>query len=92
MGVTGDRPNRSDVSIDRFGRRDAGGQPIVAAIHLPLNLGSTSETVGAKMLRCLKEKFTGFEGGKKKESRDFTTLRFPQVVGASKLVKQLAGR
>ncbi|KJF16159.1 5-methylcytosine-specific restriction enzyme subunit McrC [Acidithrix ferrooxidans] len=50
MGVTGDRPNRSEVSVDRFGRHDSGDQSMVAAAHLALNLALPTESVGAKML------------------------------------------
>ncbi len=50
MGVTGERPNRSEVSIDRFGRHDADDQPMVAAAHLAFNLALPTETVGTKQL------------------------------------------
>ncbi len=50
MGVTGERPNRSEVSIDRFGRHDAEDQPMVAAAHLAFNLALPTEHAGAKQL------------------------------------------
>ena len=50
MGVTGERPNRSEVSIDRFGRHDANDEPMVAAAHLAFNLALPSEAAGAKLL------------------------------------------
>jgi 5-methylcytosine-specific restriction enzyme subunit McrC len=34
MGVTGERPGRGEVSIDRFGRHDADDRSMVAAAHL----------------------------------------------------------
>ena len=50
MGVTGERPNRGEISIDRFGRHDANDQPMVAAAQLALNLALPTETTGAKQL------------------------------------------
>jgi len=50
MGVTGERPNRGEVSIDRFGRHDADDQPMVAAAHLAFNLALPTEGAGAKQL------------------------------------------
>lgn len=50
MGVTGERPNRGEVSIDRFGRHDADDQPMVAAAHLAFNLALPTEAAGAKQL------------------------------------------
>jgi len=50
MGVTGERPNRGEMSIDRFGRHDADDQPMVAAAHLAFNLALPTETTGAKYL------------------------------------------
>jgi 5-methylcytosine-specific restriction enzyme subunit McrC len=50
MGVTGERPGRSEVSIDRFGRHDADDQPMVAAAHLAFNLALPTEAAGAKHL------------------------------------------
>lgn len=50
MGVTGERPNRGEVSIDRFGRHDADDQPMVAAAHLAFNLALPTEAAGSKQL------------------------------------------
>lgn len=50
MGVTGERPGRSEVSIDRFGRHDADDQPMVSAAHLAFNLALPTEAAGAKHL------------------------------------------
>lgn len=50
MGVTGERPSRGEVSIDRFGRHDADDQPMVAAAHLAFNLALPTEVAGAKHL------------------------------------------
>lgn len=50
MGVTGERPNRGEVSIDRFGRHDADDQPMVATAHLAFDLALPTETEGARQL------------------------------------------
>ncbi len=50
IGVTGERPNRGEISIDRFGRHDADDQPMVAAAHLAFNLALPTEAAGAKHL------------------------------------------
>jgi len=50
MGVTGERPSRGEVSIDRFGRHDAEDQPMVTAAHLAFNLALPTEAAGAKHL------------------------------------------
>ncbi len=50
MGVTGERPHRGEVSINRFGRHDLDDQPMVAAAHLAFNLALPTETAGAKQL------------------------------------------
>ena len=50
MGVTGERPHRGEVSINRFGRHDLDDQPMVAAAHLALNLALPTEDAGAKQL------------------------------------------
>ena len=50
MGVTGERPGRGEVSIDRFGRHDADDQPMVSAAHLAFNLALPTEDAGAKHL------------------------------------------
>lgn len=50
MGVTGERPWRGEVSLDRFGRHDAADQPMVAAAHLAFNLALPTEAAGTKLL------------------------------------------
>jgi len=50
MGVTGERPGRGEVSIDRFGRHDADDRSMVAAAHLAFNLALPTEVAGAKHL------------------------------------------
>lgn len=50
MGVTGERPSRGEVSIDRFGRHDADDQPMVAAAQLAFNLALPTEDLGTKQL------------------------------------------
>jgi 5-methylcytosine-specific restriction enzyme subunit McrC len=50
MGVTGERPNRGEVSIDHFGRLDADDQPMVTAAHLAFNLALPTEATGTKHL------------------------------------------
>jgi len=50
MGVTGEKPCRSDVAVDRFGRDDLADQQMVAAAHLAFNLALPSEAAGTKNL------------------------------------------
>jgi len=50
MGVIGERPGRSEVSVNRFGRHDAADQPMVAAAHLAFNLALPTEAAGVKHL------------------------------------------
>ncbi|WP_324010872.1 5-methylcytosine-specific restriction endonuclease system specificity protein McrC [Aeromonas hydrophila] len=50
MGVIGERPNRSEVSMDRFGRLDADDKPMLAAAHLAFNIALPTEATGAKQL------------------------------------------
>ena len=50
MGVSGERPSRGEVSINRFGRQDADDQSMVAAAHLAFNLALPTEAAGAKHL------------------------------------------
>ena len=50
MGVTGERPGRDEVSIDRFGRHDVDDQPMIAAAQLAFNLALPTEAAGAKHL------------------------------------------
>ena len=46
MGVTGERPGRGEVSVDRFGRHDGVDQPMVAAAHLAFDLALPTEAEG----------------------------------------------
>lgn len=50
MGVTGERPCRAEVAIDRFGKHDSVDQPMVAAAHLAFDLALPTETPGMKYL------------------------------------------
>lgn len=50
MGVIGECPSRSEISIDRFGRHDAKDQPMIAAAHLAFNLALPTEILGEKLL------------------------------------------
>jgi len=50
MGVTGERPGRSEVSVDRFGRHDADDQRMISAAHLAFNLALPTEAAGSKHL------------------------------------------
>ena len=50
MGVTGERPGRSEVSVDCFGRHDLDDRPMVAAAHLAFNLALPTEAAGVKHL------------------------------------------
>ena len=50
MGITGERPSRGEVTIDRFGRHDVDDRPMVAAAHLAFNLALPTEAAGAKHL------------------------------------------
>ena len=50
MGVTGERPGRGEVSIDRFGMCDVDDRPMVATAHLAFNLALPTEAAGTKHL------------------------------------------
>ena len=50
MGVTNEKPSRSEVSADRFGRHDIEDQQMVAAAHLAFNIALPTEATGAKLL------------------------------------------
>lgn len=49
-GVTGEKPGRGEVSINRFGRHDTEDQKMVHAAHLAFNLGLPTESAGTKLL------------------------------------------
>jgi 5-methylcytosine-specific restriction enzyme subunit McrC len=50
LGVTGERPGRTEVSIDRFGRHDMADRQMVSAAHLAFNLALPTEASGTKHL------------------------------------------
>lgn len=50
MGVTGERPGRSEVSVDRFGRHDSDDRQMVSAAHLAFNLVLPTEAAGTNHL------------------------------------------
>lgn len=50
MGVTGEKPGRGEVSVNRFGRHDAEDHKMVHAAHLAFNLGLPTESAGTKLL------------------------------------------
>ncbi len=50
IGVTGEKPSRSEISADRFGRHDADEQLMVAAAHLAFDLALPTEMPGSKLL------------------------------------------
>lgn len=58
MGVTGEKPGRSEVSLYRFGRHDAHDQPMVAAAHLAFNLALPTEAAGTKQLSLPEKEIT----------------------------------
>ena len=50
LGVTGECPDRGEVSIDRPGRHDADDQPMIAAADLAFNLALPTEISGTRQL------------------------------------------
>ena len=50
MGITGERPSRSEVSVDRFGRHESDNQQMVFVAHLAFNLGLQTEAAGTNHL------------------------------------------
>jgi len=50
MGVTGEKPNRTEISLDRFSRHDFNDQQMVAAAQLAFNLALPAEAEGSKNL------------------------------------------
>ena len=50
IGVTGEKPGRGEVSVNRFGRHDVEDQKMVHAAHLAFNLGLPTESAGTKLL------------------------------------------
>ena len=50
MGVIGECPRHSEVTVDRFGRHDIDDRPMVAAAHLAFNLAIPTELSGKRHL------------------------------------------
>lgn len=50
IGVTGEKPSRSELSADRVGRHDADDQLMLEAAHLAFDLSLPTETAGNKYL------------------------------------------
>jgi 5-methylcytosine-specific restriction enzyme subunit McrC len=50
QGVSGDPPSRAEMSVDRFGRNDAGDRFMVAAAQLALDLTLPTESLGSTVL------------------------------------------
>ena len=50
IGITGEKPERGEVSINRFGSHDVEDQKMVHAAHLAFNLGLPTESAGTKLL------------------------------------------
>jgi len=50
LGVTGEKPSRSEVSADRLGCHDADDQRMTAAAHLAFDLSLPTEAKGSKLL------------------------------------------
>ena len=50
LGVTGEKPGRGKVSVNRFGRHDAADQKMVHAAYLAFNLALPTESAGTKLL------------------------------------------
>ena len=50
IGVVGEKPSRSEVSADRFGRHDIDDQQMVAAAHLAFDLALPTEEAGIQSL------------------------------------------
>jgi 5-methylcytosine-specific restriction enzyme subunit McrC len=50
MGVNGKRPGRGEVSIDRFGRKDADDRQVVSAAQLAFSIALPTEAAGARHL------------------------------------------
>ena len=50
MGVNGEKPGRTEMSVDRFGRHDADDMKMVAAAELAFNLALPTEVAGVRHL------------------------------------------
>lgn len=49
-GVTGEKPSRAELSVDRFGHHDADDQHMVAAAQIAFDLALPTEASGSKLL------------------------------------------
>jgi len=58
LGVTGERPSLTEVSIDRFGRHDVADRQMVSAAHLAFNLALPTEASGTKHLSLPEREIT----------------------------------
>ena len=50
MGVSGEKPDRSEISADQFGRHDTDDRQMVAAAHLAFDLALPTEEAGPQSL------------------------------------------
>lgn len=50
LGVTGEKPSRSEVSTDRFGHHDADDQLMIMVAKLAFDLALPTESLGSKLL------------------------------------------
>ncbi len=50
MGVVGEKPNKVEMSTERFGRHDADDRQMIAAAHLVFQLAIPAETLGRQAL------------------------------------------
>ena len=50
MGVIGEKPSRTEINNERFGRNDADDQPMLAMSHLIFDLALPTESAGTKHL------------------------------------------
>ena len=57
-GVTGEKPSRSEMCADRFGRHDADDQLMVSAAHLAFDLALPTEAPGSKLLALPEREIT----------------------------------
>ena len=58
IGVTGEKPSRSEMSADRFGCHDADDQLMVSAAHLAFDLALPTEASGSKLLALPEREIT----------------------------------
>ena len=60
IGVIGEKPSRTEVSMDRFGRHDADDLQMMAAANLAFNLALPTEAAGEKHLSVPEREITWF--------------------------------